>query len=180
MVLVTIIRISGNLMGGRVDLGWELFFVIIAGEIGVILTAMTAFRAFFVVSRHNNIGDKVNRGSKKKSPESRTRTRTQLHSRSGYVLKLLVTPSLWRFKMRAAQSGASERGYAANEVGLHLPPSGNLPHVIPRAHMTGVQTFIDRCGSGGTNTSHINGGKPSNTEEGAAARNLASSSQEQS
>lgn len=122
MVLVTIIRISGNLKGGVVDLGWELFFIIIAGEIGIILSAMTAFRAFFV-ARHK--GD--NRGAKK-SPESRR----QLHSRSGYFLKILVTPSLWRFKRRAQSASG---GYAANDFGLHLP-SGNLPD-IPRAHMTG-------------------------------------------
>ena len=130
-------------MGGLVDLGWELFFVIIAGEIGIILTAMTAFRAFFV-SRHK--GD--NRGVKKSElPESRS----QLHSRSGYFLKLLVTPSLWRFRTRAQSASG---GYAANEFDRHLP-SGNLPD-IPRAHMTGVQTFIDRCGRGTTtNTSHI-------------------------
>lgn len=125
MVLVTIIRISGNLMGGRVDLGWELFFVIIAGEIGIILTGVTAFRAFFVSRR---TGD--NRGAKK-LPEFRT----QLHSRSGYFLKQLVTPSLWRFKMRAHSASG---GYAANE--FHLP-SENLPD-SSSAHMTGVQTFI--------------------------------------
>lgn len=138
MVLVTITRISGNITGGLVDLGWELFFIIIAGEIGVILAAVTAFRAFFV-SRQK--GD--NREARE-LPEFRT----QLHSRSGYLLKLLVTPSLWRSKMRAQSAYG---GYAANEHG-HLP-SGNLPE-IPRAHMTGVQTVIDRCG-GGTNTSHI-------------------------
>lgn len=125
-------------MGGRVDIGWELFFIIIAGEIGVILTAVSAFRAFFV-SRHK--GD--NRGAKK-LPESGT----QLHSQSRYLLKLLVTLSLWRSKMRVQPASG---GYAANEYG-HLP-SGNPPD-IPRAHMTDVQTFIDRCGRE-TNTSHI-------------------------
>lgn len=134
-------------MGGLVDLGWELFFVIIAGEIGIILTAMTAFRAFFV-SRHK--GD--NRGVKK-LPE--IISRSQLHSRSGSFLKLLATPSLWRFKMRA-QSASGAGGYAAKDFGggRHLLPAGNLPG-IPRAHMTGVQTFIDRCGRGTTNPSHI-------------------------
>lgn len=138
MVLVTITRISGNLMGGRVDIGWELFFIIIAGEIGVILTALTAFRAFFV-SRHKGDNKEA-----RKLPE----LRTQPHSRSGYFLKLFVTPSLWRSKMRAQSASG---GYAANEYS-HLP-SGNLPD-IPRAHITGVPTFIDRCGRG-TNSSHI-------------------------
>ncbi|MCJ1349761.1 hypothetical protein MMC31_008002 [Peltigera leucophlebia] len=138
MVLVTIARISGNLMGGLVDIEWEFFFIIIAGEIGVILTALTAFRTLFV-SRHK--GD--NRGARK-LPE----LRTQPHSRSGYLLKLLVTPSLWRSKMRAQSVSG---GYAANEY--DHSPSGNLPD-IPRAHVTGVRTFIDRCGRG-TNTSHI-------------------------
>lgn len=138
MVLVTIIRISGNLMGGLVDLGWELFFVIIAGEIGIILTAGTAFRAFFVTRR------KGDNREVRKLPK----TRTQLHSRSGYFLRLLVTPSLWRFKMRAQSASG---GYAANEFGRHLP-SENLPD-IPRAVMTGARTFIDRCGRE-TNTSH--------------------------
>lgn len=138
MILVTITRISGIKMGGQVDLVWESFFIIIAGEIGIILTAVTAFRAFFV-SRHK--GD--HRGAKK-WPEQRT----QLHSRSEYLLKLLITPSLWRSKNRT--QSASE-GYEASKYG-HLP-SGNLPD-IPRAHMTGVRTFIDRRGRG-KDTSHI-------------------------
>lgn len=139
MVLVTIIRISGNLIGGRVDLGWESFFIIIAGEIGIILTAVTAFRAFFV-SRQK--GD--NRGAK-----SLAEFRTQIYSQSAYPLKILVTPSLWRSKIRAHSSSG---GYESNECG-HMPP-GNLPDIIPRAHMTGIRTFIDPSGRE-TNTSHM-------------------------
>ena len=138
MVLITITRISSKLIGGRVDIRWKLFFIIIAGENGVILAALTAFRAFFV-SRHK--GDKR---KAKKLPEPQT----QMHSRSGYLLKLLVTPSLWQSKIRA-QSASGK--YAASEHS-HLP-SGNLPE-IPRAHLTGVQTLIDCCGRG-TNTFYI-------------------------
>lgn len=88
--------------GQSSHLGWEFFFIIIAAEIGVILTAVTAFCAFFV-SRHKG----ENRGARK-LPE----LQTQLHCRSGYLLKLLVTPSLWRSKMRAQSASG---GHAANE-----------------------------------------------------------------
>ena len=124
-------------MGDQVDLAWESFFILIAGEIGIILTAVTAFRTYFV-SRHNNKGAK-------KSPESQN----QQYSWSRYLFKLLLTPSLWRSTIKARS--ASGGGYEANEYG-HLP-SENLPQ-IPRAHMTGVRTFIDRRGRG-TNNSHL-------------------------
>ena len=138
MILVTITRISGIKIDGKVDQVWESYFIILAAEIGIILTAATAFRAFFV-SRHK----RDNNGAKQ-SPGDRT----HWYSQNRYLLKRVFTSSRWRSKPRGqSTSGGNE----ADEDG-HFPMR-NLPH-IPRAHMTGVRTFIDGHGKG-TNASRI-------------------------
>jgi len=138
MIMITIIRISGIKSNGQIDQVWESYWLILSAEIGIILTAVTAFRAFFV-SRHKR---NVNRAIE--SPGDRT----HWYYQNKHLLKRLLKPSLWRFKEGAQTS--SER-YEADEDG-HFPMK-NLPD-IPRAHMTGVRTFIDGRGRG-TDTSNI-------------------------
>lgn len=123
----------------NVDQVWESYFIILAAEIGIILTAVTAFRAFFV-SRHkrDNVGVK-------QSP----RYRTHWYSQNRYLLKRVFNPRIWRSKTRAL---STFEGYEADEDD-HFAMR-NLPE-IPRAHMTGAQTFIDCCGGQGKNASHI-------------------------
>lgn len=130
MILVTITRVAGIKIQGQVDQVWESYFIILGGEIGIILTAITAFRSFFV-SRNKRDNNRA-----KRPPEYRT----QWYSRNRYLLKLIFTPSRWRSSSR---SQSAYKGYEADECG-HFPIE-NLPD-IPRAHMTGVRTFIDRLG----------------------------------
>lgn len=132
MILVTITRVAGIKIQGQVDQVWESYFIILAGEIGIILTAITAFRPFFV-SRNK----RDNNGAKRSA-----QYQTQWYSRNRYLLKLILTPSRWRSSSR---SQSASKGYEADECG-HFP-IGDLPD-IPRANMTGVRTFIDRRGEG--------------------------------
>ncbi|MCJ1346907.1 hypothetical protein MMC31_005127, partial [Peltigera leucophlebia] len=136
MILVTITRISGIKIDGNVDQVWESYFIILAAEIGIILTAVTAFRAFFVSrrKRDNNGGNQ--------SP----RYRTHWYSQKKYLLERVFNPRLWRSKTRAL---STSEGYDDGHFLMR-----NLPE-IPRAHMTGVQTFIDCCDGKETHVSHI-------------------------
>lgn len=138
VILVTITRMSGIKTGGKVDQVWESYFLILAAEVGIILTAVTAFRALFV-SRHKRDND----GAKQPPGDS-----TQWYSQNKHLLKRVFNPSLWRSKSRVQ---STSEGYEANEDG-HFPMR-NLPD-IPRAHMTGVRTFIDGRGNM-TNPSRI-------------------------
>ena len=127
MILITITRISGIRYKGSNDQVWESYFIILAAEIGIILTAATAFRAFFV-SRRTIIDNGV-----EPSPGHRTHE----YSENRYLLKRVFTPKLWRSKAKSQETSGRRE---ADEDG-HFP-MGKLPH-ISRPHMTGVRTFID-------------------------------------
>lgn len=134
MILVTITRISGIKMDGKVDQVWESYFIILAAEIGIILTAVTAFRALFV-SRHK----RENNGAR--NPPG---MQSHWYSPNTYLLKRVFTPKLWRSRSKF-KSQSTSGGYEADKDG-HFPME-NLPD-IPRAHMTGVRTFINGRGKG--------------------------------
>ena len=140
MILVTITRISGMKLNDEVDQVWGSYFMIIAAEIGIILTAVTAFRALFV-SRYKS--EKKGKGAKGSSGQ-----RAHWYSQNTNLLRLVFTLSLWRSKSRGQ---STSEGYEADKNG-HFP-MGNLPD-IPRAHMTGVRTVIDGRGKG-TDASRI-------------------------
>lgn len=132
--MITITRMSGIKTGGKVDQVWESYFLILAAEVGIILTAVTAFRAFFV-SRHKRDND----GAKQPLGDS-----TQWYSQNKHLLKRVFNRSKSRVQ-------STSEGYEANEDG-HFPMR-NLPD-FPRAHMTGVRTFINGRGNM-TNPSRI-------------------------
>ncbi len=134
MILVTITRISGIKLDGKVDQVWESYFIFIAAEIGIILTAVTAFRALFV-SRYK-------RDNKVKEAQGSSGKRAHWYSLNTNLLKRVFTLSLRRSKSRGQPTS---EGYEVDKDG-HFP-MGNLPD-IPRAHMTGVRTFIDGRGKG--------------------------------
>jgi len=53
MIVVTIIWVSGVLIGDKVDGVWESYWLILSAEVGIIMTAVTAFCTFFVAcSKH--------------------------------------------------------------------------------------------------------------------------------
>ena len=130
MIMVTITRIAGIKDKGVLDQVWESYFIMLAAEIGIILFAMTAFRAFFIArqQREVNKANKIPKNATYKSSEKRR------------LLQIFVTPKLWPSKSR--RHLASER-HQANEEGDF--PMGHLPD-IPRAHMTGIRTFIEGHG----------------------------------
>ena len=49
MIIVTIIRVSGIQYHGKINAAWEILWQILAAEISLILTAVSSFRALFVV-----------------------------------------------------------------------------------------------------------------------------------
>ncbi|KAF2190001.1 hypothetical protein K469DRAFT_722941 [Zopfia rhizophila CBS 207.26] len=48
MITITIIRVSGMVSNGVVDIIWEVYWLILAAEVGLIMAAAIAFRIFFV------------------------------------------------------------------------------------------------------------------------------------
>ncbi|KAF7951338.1 hypothetical protein EAE96_006654 [Botrytis aclada] len=48
MIILTVIRVSGLHAESSFDSAWEVYWLIVAGEVGLILTTGTAFRALFV------------------------------------------------------------------------------------------------------------------------------------
>ena len=127
MIMITIIRVSGIKAHDQIDQTWESYWLILSAEIGIILTSITAFRAFFV-SR--------NRDRAIQSPGKRM----QWYYENKLFLKRTFNPSLWRSKSRHQSSSEGYEAFDDGNVALK-----NLQE-IPRAHMTGVQTFIDKQG----------------------------------
>ena len=128
VIVFTITRASGLEWKGNLDVIWEVFFQIVAAEVGLILVAMTAFRQLFVsrAARNQHLPSK--------SPS--------LWLRSMNAMRRLLDPRRWTSGYSKDTSGgrkhSSEKG--ANGSDERLPN-------IPGGTMTGVQTFINNQGS---------------------------------
>ena len=120
MILVTITRIAGIYIHGQIDIIWESYFLIVAAEVGVILASISTYRALFVAHRKATI-----KKAKYSGPG---------YSPNRQILRRLLDFSPWR--SRAAGQSTPGSGTAS-----HFD-TGALPS-IPRAHMTGVWTFIN-------------------------------------
>ena len=48
MIIITVTRASGLEWQDKLDVLWEVYFQFVAAKVGLILVAMTAFRALFV------------------------------------------------------------------------------------------------------------------------------------
>ena len=119
MVALTITRVSGLKFKGNFDTIWETYWLILSAEVGIVLTSVAAFRAFFV-SRTNRNRD---RGIQ---PPGARMQRCQQGNR---YLKQKTSFSLLRSNSRVQEIS---RGYQTNED-AELPMS-NIPG-IPRAHI---------------------------------------------
>ena len=119
MVALTITRVSGLKSKGNFDTIWETYWLILSAEVGIVLTSVAAFRAFFV-SRSNRNRD---RGIQ------RLGTRMQWCQQDNRYLKQKPSFSLLRSNSRVQEI---TRGYQINE-NAELPMS-NIPG-IPRAHI---------------------------------------------
>ncbi|KAL8855701.1 MAG: hypothetical protein Q9178_007667 [Gyalolechia marmorata] len=123
MILVTITRIAGIKFHGQMDIVWSSYFLIVAAEVGVILACISTYRALFV-ARRKAIIKKVKYGGPGSSP-------------SRQILRRLLDSSPWR-------SRAGRQSKPANGTSSHFDQRA-LPS-IPRAHMTGLRTFINGQG----------------------------------
>ena len=124
MVVLTITRISGLTFDGNFDTIWETYWLILAAEVGIVLTSVAAFRAFFVY-RSNRNHDRAMQPP---------RASMQWYHQEKRYLKQKFSFSLWQSNSRVQESS---RGNEANEDD-ELPLS-NLAD-IPRAHITGFRT----------------------------------------
>ena len=123
MILVTITRIAGIDFHGQIDFVWESYFLIVAAEVGVILASISTYRALFVAHRKATI-KKAKYGGPGSSPNRQ-------------ILRRLLDSSPWRTRA----GGQSTPG----SVTASRFDKGALPG-IPRAHMTGVRSFINGQG----------------------------------
>ena len=124
VIIFTVTRASGLEWRDRLDVLWEIYFQIMAAEVGLILVSMTAFRTLFVSRSSGQCGI-----SPKKSPGIWKKTQT--------TLRRLLDPRRWTLNYSKRVSKGQKPESTNGTFGL---PS------IPNGGMTGVQTFIDHQG----------------------------------
>ena len=118
IILCTIVRISGLLLDGKLDFQWETYWLIIQANVGIIMTAITAFRTFFLYRSNERAQLSGGRG-------------LRWYTRSRQAFRRILTPWSWR-PMSANKILAG----SSNEEIMGLPRTS-------LAEMTGVRTFID-------------------------------------
>ncbi|CAO1598713.1 hypothetical protein XANCAGTX0491_002473 [Xanthoria calcicola] len=133
MVLVTITRIAGIRFNGHIDSVWESYFTIVAAEVGVVLASVSTYRALFVSHRKATI-DKAQDQGHSSSPKRQ-------------LIRRMFVSSPWRYKNKDWSIPNDNEGKRCSQLDEALPS-------IPRAHMTGVRTFINGRGQN-TDTSDI-------------------------
>lgn len=125
VIIFTVTRASGLDWQDKLDVLWEVYFQIVAAEVGLILVSMTAFRALFVSRAARN------QHSRQKSPSVWVKSR--------YFLRNLIDPRRRISKYSNDMTGSQK---ADN---MNVGFGGELP-TIPGATMTGMNTFINRQG----------------------------------
>ncbi|KAI4128044.1 MAG: hypothetical protein LQ338_002935 [Usnochroma carphineum] len=115
-------RASGLEWHDKLDVLWEVYFQIVAAEVGLILVSTTAFRALFV-SRTNR---------KQKSPQQSP----SLLGKSMRALKRILEPRRWTSKSSKDVSNGQHQCNAKDGF------DGKLPN-IPGGRMTGMRTFVN-------------------------------------
>ena len=123
MITTTIIRVSGLKGGpdGTLDSGWEVYWQIVSAEVGIAMTAVTAFRSML-----------VNHRSASRASSERYR------GVRGVIKKLGSWPS-WLSTSRSGSAYTDEQRRAR--------PLDDLPKV-ERGTLTGIRTFIEGQGTG--------------------------------
>ncbi|KAL8902465.1 MAG: hypothetical protein Q9207_004686 [Kuettlingeria erythrocarpa] len=125
VIIFTVTRASGLEWRGKLDVLWEVYFQVVAAEVGLILVSTTAFRALFV-SRANQ---------KQNSPQNSPSIFTKTYQ----TLKRILDPRRWT----SSHSKKDSDGHRERNVKEEF--DGKLPN-IPAATMTGMQTFVDDHG----------------------------------
>ncbi|KAG7008132.1 hypothetical protein G7Y79_00007g022570 [Physcia stellaris] len=127
VIVFTVTRASGLEWKGNLDVLWEVYFQIVAAEVGLILVSMTAFRQLFVSRTARN------QQSPPKSPSFWMRSRN--------AMRRLLDPRKWT----SGYSKGSSHGQKHGNEKVAVDFNDRLPSV-PGATMTGVQTFINHQG----------------------------------
>ena len=127
VIVFTVTRASGLEWQDKLDVLWEVYFQIVAVEVGLILVSMTAFRALFV------------------SRAARNQHLPQKHPfllvKSKDVLRKLLVPRQWMSKHSKDMTKGHTHDNKITKDGF----DGRLPS-IPGATMTGINTFINHQG----------------------------------
>lgn len=133
MIAITITRIVGIKWQGKLDSVWETFYTLVPAEIGLTLVAVTAFRTLFVAKSGNrHVQDTI----------------TTFH---------------WYDSGRSAAlrlySRITRRTSKKDHGSIEIPETngGFFRNDIPRAKLTGVQTFIDQHGNSSITSSKLDG-----------------------
>lgn len=121
VIIFTVTRASGLEWQDKLDVLWEVYFQIVAAEVGLILVAMTAFRALFV--------------SRTAQEQQSPRKHPSFWVKSQYALKRLLDPRRWMSNYSKDVTGGQKH------VTTNDGPNGKLPS-IPGAAMIGMHTFI--------------------------------------
>ncbi|KAL9598044.1 MAG: hypothetical protein Q9219_004738 [cf. Caloplaca sp. 3 TL-2023] len=131
VIIFTVTRASGLEWQGKLDVLWEVYFQIVAAEIGLILVSTTAFRALYI-SR-----------STRRRPSPLLTSFSWTNSKS--TLRKIFDPRQWTRKNSKSLAGCQDQD--AMKQGFE----GKLPN-IPGGTMTGIRTFIDAQGVTRTDT----------------------------
>lgn len=132
IIIITVVRIPGLRAGNTVDFVWETYWQVISVEVGLIMTAITAFRAFFV-SRSNEGAAQSSGGS------------SSVYGKSLRRFKRSCNPRMWQAKF--TRKGIDEVHKSASDGMI------NLYEV--KGSKTGVHTFISGQGKAGKGASHV-------------------------
>ena len=124
MIIATVIRVAGIQNHGNIDHIWETYWILVAGAVGIILTAITAFRTFFVARQ--------NRRDEPQQPSWYRRSKERLK---------------WKFISK--ESSGADSGWTGDTDETKVEPINRLPPIpnrlpqIPKPTMTGIRTFIN-------------------------------------
>lgn len=127
VIAFTITRASGVEWKGNLDVLWEVYFQIVAAEVGLILVSMTAFRQLFV-SRTTR-----NQQSPAKPPTFWPRSRAAIKK----ILEFRRWTSGYSKGSNGEQNSQAEKIASGSDERLPGIPGGT---------MTGVQAFIEHQG----------------------------------
>ena len=127
VIIFTVTRASGLEWQSKLDVLWEVYFQIVAAEVGLILVSTTAFRALYVS------GAARNQQLPQKYPS--------LLIRSKDVLRKILDPRRWTSRQSKDMAGGNASDNAIAKDGF----DGKLPS-IPGATMTGINTYIEHHG----------------------------------
>ena len=125
VIAFTVTRAIGLEWQDKLDVLWEVYFQIAAAEVGLILVAMTAFRALFVPRTAQN------QHSPQKYPS--------LWVKSKITLRRLLDPRRWISNYSKEVTGGQKLDNTKDGFNERLPS-------IPGAAITGIHTFINHQG----------------------------------